>query len=404
MTRIAYLMNTYPITSTTFIRREIRAIEAAGHPVTRFAVRRWSEPLVDAADREEQDRTKYLLSGRAPRLIRDFLAETVSNPRGMARAVAGCWRLWRNARRNLVAHVAYLMEAASLRRAAADEGIDHIHAHFSTNACGVAMLCHRMGGPGYSFTVHGPTELRDVAGQSLAMKTAESRFAVAITHYARVRIALAAGMAHWDKIHIVGCGIDTAEFAPSTQAFAPDAPFVSIGRLCPQKAQVLVVRAVAEVAGDHPGVRVILVGDGESRADVEAEIARLGMDRHIDVLGWQDNSRVRELLSGARALLLPSFAEGLPVGIMESLALGRPAISTFIAGIPELVDRDCGWIIPAGSVSAIADAMRQALETPPEDLARMGAVGRARVEERHDITRNATRLRDLILTHAERVS
>lgn len=390
--KIGYLSNTYPVTSSTFIRREIRALEGQGITVMRYAIRRWTDQLVDPLDREEQAKTHYLLTGQVPRLITGLFAEAVTNPIGLGRAIGTWGRLVRNAGGGLVRHAAYLMEAISLRRQARADGIAHIHAHFSTNAAAVALLCHRLGGPGYSFTAHGPDEFIDWGRSSLALKVAEARFVAAISQYCRVQLTLAAGMAHWDKIHIVRCGLDLSEFPPSEAGFDTSAPFVCVGRLCPQKAQVLIVEATARVVRSHPDVRVRLIGDGESRADVEAAIARHGLEANIELLGWQANDVVRAELGRARALLLPSFAEGLPVVIMEALALGRPAISTFIAGIPELVDESCGWIIPAGSVDHIAEAMAACLATPPQALADKGATGRARVQLAHDIDTNARTL------------
>lgn len=387
--RIGYLMNIYPTTSGTFIRREIQALEEQGVAVSRFAIRRWPDDLVDARDRAEQERTRYILSGQSLRLIGGLLGELVTNPVGIARALGPWLRLTRNARGRLVHHVAYFLEAISLRRLARADGIDHIHTHFSTNAAAVALLCHRLGGPGYSFTAHGPDEFIDWGPSSLAMKVAEARFAVAISHFATVQLTLAAGADQRDKIRIVRCGLDMDEFGPREVEFAPDAPFVCVGRLCPQKAQVLIVEAIAKVVAAHPGIRVEFIGDGESRAEVEAAIARHGLQNNIALLGWRDNHEVQQRLSQARALLLPSFAEGLPVAIMEAFALGRPVISTYIAGIPELVDETCGWIIPAGSPDHIARAMTAALETPPETLAAMGQEGRRRVLDQHDVRKNA---------------
>lgn len=394
--RIGYLMNAYPMTSTTFIRREIHAIEDEGGEVLRYAIRPWDEPLVDAQDEAEQRKTFYLLVGRVPALLGDFVKETLANPRGMARALKTWWRLWRNAGRGFVPHVAYLLESVSLKRRTVSDGIGHLHTHFSTNSAAVAMLSHKLGGPGYSFTAHGPDEFVDWGRSSLDMKVAEARFVVAISEFCRVQIARAAGMDQWDKIHIVRCGIDTFEFAPSDAPFDAQAPFVTVGRLCPQKAQTLIVEAAARVAPAHPDLRIILIGDGETRDRVEAAIARHGLQGNITLLGWCDNAEVRETLGRARALLLPSFAEGLPVVIMEALALGRPAISTYIAGIPELVDDGCGWIIPAGSVESIAQAMQSALDAPSDTLAAKGAEGRRRVEEGHDVMKNARRLKALI--------
>lgn len=393
--RIGYLVNTYPVPSSTFIRREIQALEEQGVQISRYAIRRWGDQLIDERDKAEQDRTQYILSGQSLRLISGLFSELVLNPIGMARAFGAWSRLVGNARGGLIRHAAYFLEAISLKRLTKADRIDHVHVHFSTNATAVALLCNRLGGPGYSFTAHGPDEFIDWGPSSLKMKIAGARFVVAISHYCVVQLARAAGMQEWDKVHIVRCGLDIDEFEVSDAGFGPDAPFVCVGRLCPQKAQVLIVEAVATVAALHPNVKVQLIGDGESRPDVEAAIARHGLENNVELLGWRDNHEVRCLLGKARALLLPSFAEGLPVVIMEALALGRPAISTYIAGIPELVDPDCGWIIPAGSSEHIAKTMIEAIEAEPDKLAALGQEGRRRTVALHDIRKNARVLEDL---------
>ena len=394
---IGYLMNAYPMTSTTFIRREIDAHERAGAQVQRYAIRPWDTALVDPLDIEEQKRTFYLLSGRMGALVGGFFPELVRNPKGLWRALTAWAHLMGNARRGLARHIAYLLEAISLKQAAERDGVSHIHAHWSTNTAAVALMAHRLGGPSFSFTAHGPDELVDPGPSSLKFKVSEARFVAAISQYCRTQLALAAGPGQWDKLKIIRCGVDTEAFNVSDAPFDTEAPFVCVGRLCPQKAQPLIVEAAAEVAKTHPHLRIELIGDGESRAEVEAAIARHGLGDKITLLGWQDTSQVRAHLRRARALLLPSFAEGLPVVIMEAFALGRPVISTYIAGIPELVDDATGWIIPAGSVSDIAEAMRAALDASPESLRSKGQQGRARVEAHHDVDANAAALLQLIM-------
>ena len=394
---IGYMMNTYPATSGTFIRREIHALEAQGVTVKRYAIRRWDEDLVDPADLAEQARTHYLLSGRAMGLIGTFLLECVTNPLGVARALGTWTRLIRNAGGRVVHHSAYLMEAVSLRRQARRDGIDHIHTHFSTNSAAVAMLCHRMGGPSYSFTVHGPDELVDPTASSLALKIENAAFVAAITHFCRMTLILAGGMAAWDKIHIVRCGLDLAEFPLDAQPREDNQTLVCVGRLCPQKGQVLIPGAVAALVDKHPDLKVVLVGDGESRSAIEAEIARLGLGGHIELAGWATNAEVRGHISRARALLLPSFAEGLPIVLMEALALGRPVVTTYIAGIPELVDEGCGWIVPASDQDRLIGALDACLSATPEDLSRMGQEGRRRVEAAHDQHANAAALKALFV-------
>ncbi|MGY6706402.1 glycosyltransferase [Roseinatronobacter sp.] len=386
-------MNTYPVTSATFIRREIAALEALGVSVSRFALRPWDQPLVDPADRQEQTRTTYLLAPGGLRLLGMALREGLRNPRGFLRAARTAWQLHRNAGRgSFVRHVAYMLEAVHLKRSL---GVcTHVHAHFSTNTAAVALLCEHLGGPEYSFTAHGPDEFLDPRAASLRMKLQHARFAVAITEFARVQLALAGGMSVWPKLKVVQCGVDLHDL-PIQSAPAPDAPFVCVGRLCVQKAQELIVEALADVRRTHPHARVILIGDGDTRPAITAAIDRHGLGAHVELRGWADNAGVRDALSQARALLLPSFAEGLPIVIMEAHALGRPVISTYIAGIPELVDAQSGWLVPAGDVPALADAMRACMQASPEQLARMGTTGRARVEATHDITQSAAQLKAL---------
>jgi glycosyltransferase involved in cell wall biosynthesis len=325
-------------------------------------------------------------------MVGDFLAELATNPRGMWRALRAWGVLISNAKSGLIRHFAYLIEAATLKRWATADGITHLHAHWSTNTAAIALLARRMGGPEFSFTTHGPDELLDWTASSLKFKVDEAAFVIAISHFCRAQLILAAGQGAADKIHIVGCGLDLEEFQLVAEPASAEAPFVCVGRLCPQKAQVSIVEATAQIRAKFPNVRVEMIGDGESRAAVEAAINRHDLHDNVVLLGWQDNANVRLALGRARALLLPSLAEGLPVVIMEALALGRPAISTFIAGIPELVDAQDGWIIPAGSVDDIATAMKAALQTPPDTLAAMGRVGRTRVEKAHDVNANAAKL------------
>ncbi|MGI9642831.1 MAG: glycosyltransferase family 4 protein, partial [Acidimicrobiia bacterium] len=190
---------------------------------------------------------------------------------------------------------------------------------------------------------------------------------------------------HWDKVKIIRCGIDLSEFEALPPPSTWNHTLVCVGRLCPQKGQLLLPKAVAELSTEFPDLRVRLVGDGESRAEIEEAIAKYGVEDLIEVVGWATNEDVRAAIADSRAFLLPSFAEGLPVVFMESLAMCRPVIGTYVAGIPELVDEECGWMIPPGDEVALVSAMRAALRATPEELAELGATGRRRVEERHNL-------------------
>ena len=395
--KIAYLLNSYPMTSTTFIRREIEALVGQGVDISRFAVRHWETPLVDADDLAEQRRTHYLLTGNLGRVLLAFAVEAADQP-GWAwlRAFGAlghvvAQRPWRRR----PACIAYLMQAAYFRQRAKAERIDHVHAHFATNATAVAMLSKLMGGPGYSFTTHGPDEFENSLRLSFDLKMGHARFIAAISNFCRVQLVRASRWQHWDKIHIVPCGLKLADFQPDHRFDPGNLGFVNIARFNSQKGLLLIPPALALLKAEFPSCKVILIGDGEERPALLAAIAEHDVTSMIELRGWQPNAEVREAIRSSRALLLPSFAEGLPVVIMEAFALGRPVVSTYIAGIPELLDRDCGWIVPAGSVEALAGAMREALHASPSRLAALGAEGRRRAEAGHDVAVSARKLAGL---------
>src|SRR5690606_26319683 len=135
--------------------------------------------------------------------------------------------------------------------------------------------------------------------------------------------------------------------------------------------------------------QIRLAGDGPLRPIVEKRIHDLELSNHVLLLGALPQTKIREEIQNARALVLPSFAEGLPVALMEAMALATPTITTYVAGIPELVDRANGWLVPAGDAAAVACAIQEALALEPANLAAMGAEARARALARHDITASA---------------
>jgi len=272
-------------------------------------------------------------------------------------------------------------------------GIEHMHAHFGTNSTTVAMLAQALGGPGYSFTVHGPEEFDAPAALSLGQKVDRAAFAVAISQFGRSQLYRWADFDSWKRIKVVHCGIEPEGFADPAPLPEGAARIVNIGRFSEQKGQMLLIEAMARLHAGHPDLHLTLVGDGPLRGALERAIAAHGLGGAVTLTGWLDEAGVRRALAEAQALVLPSFAEGLPMVVMEAMAAGRPVIATSIAGIPELVrPGEAGWLVPAGDVQALAEAIGALAETPTADLARMGAAGRARVLARHDAAVEAEKL------------
>jgi glycosyltransferase involved in cell wall biosynthesis len=390
--RVAYLVNQYPKASHSFIRREIAALERQGIEVQRFAVRGWDADVPDPADAREATRTRYLLrDGLAP-IAAAMLRTLVARPARFLSALRLALRLGRRAERPLVYHLLYLGQACLLAQALHRSGAIHLHAHFGTNPAEVAVLTSALGGPSCSFTVHGPEEFDAPRALHLAEKVRHAAFVVAISSYGRSQLYRWAAAADWPRIEVVHCGLD-ADFHAGP-AGAPAAPrLVCVGRLCEQKGQLLLVEAAARLHGEGMPFELVLAGDGEMRAAIEARVREHGLQGSVRITGWIESARVRAEILDARALVLASFAEGLPVVIMEAMALRRPVISTYVAGIPELVEEGrTGWLVAAGDLDGLCRAMRECLAAAPADLLRMGEAGRARVLERHDVDREAARL------------
>jgi colanic acid/amylovoran biosynthesis glycosyltransferase len=394
---IAYILNSYPQPSHSFIRREIRALEGLGHTVTRLAMRAGDAPLVDAQDLEEAAATQYVLRAGPMALLGATLRSLLSGPRKFFHAFGLAVACGRRSETGVGKHLIYLAEAAYVAQVCAAVQAGHAHAHFGTNAAAVAMLSQALGGPPYSFTVHGPEEYDAPRALSLGLKVARSKFTVAISSFGRSQLSRWAGPDQWDKIKVVHCGIEPARFPDPTPLPDGGPRFVAIGRFVEQKGQLLALEAMATLTRTHPHAHLTLIGDGEMRPLIEARISALGLRDHVTLTGWVDEPRILAELQAAHALLMPSFAEGLPMVIMEAMAAGRLVIATYIAGIPELVQPGkTGWLVPPGDAQALSAAMADLAQTAPQDLEEMATFARARVLARHDAQAQAAQLAQYI--------
>jgi colanic acid/amylovoran biosynthesis glycosyltransferase len=324
------------------------------------------------------------------------LRTALTKPKRFAAAAALAFRMARRAERSLAFHLAYLAEACRIVPWLQGFGATHVHAHFGTNGAEVAMLASSLGGPPYSFTVHGPTEFDRPSYLGIGEKIRHSAFVVAITSYGRSQLYRWVERQHWSKIEVVHCGLESEFFdAPPTPPPSA-ARLACIGRLVEQKGQLLLIEAARLLAERGVAFELVLVGGGGMRATVDDLISQYRLDGMVRTTGAVSAERLRDELLQARALVLPSFAEGLPMVIMEAMALRRPVISTFVAGIPELVQPGTnGWLVPAASVEALAEAMADCLSKPIGELAAMGEAAYRRARVRHSVDTQAEELASL---------
>ncbi|MEQ1738594.1 MAG: glycosyltransferase [Methyloglobulus sp.] len=392
--KLAYFVNQYPKVSHSFIRREILALERLGYSVERFALRTDKDELVDPLDQSELPKTRYILAEQPLKIASAFIKTFCSSPQLFFKSLKVAIRLGLRSDRGLIRHLIYLIEACVLLQWEKATGIEHIHAHFGTNSTAVAMLAQLLGGAGYSFTVHGPEEFDKPEFIHLAEKIHHCRFVVAISSYGRSQLFRWISASEWHKVQIVRCGLDAAFLAQkATKIPEASRQLLCIGRLCEQKGQLLLLDAMKQLYDEGINCKLILAGDGPMRKDVENRIAAYQLNNVVEITGWISSEQVKSLLIASRGMVLPSFAEGLPVVIMEALALRRPVISTYVAGIPELIQHGKnGWLVPPGDVGSLKTAMQELLNTSDADLETMGEQGFNAVFAQHDIEKEAGKL------------
>jgi colanic acid/amylovoran biosynthesis glycosyltransferase len=393
---IAYLVNQHPKFSQSFIRREILALESLGIPIKRFSIRSGESLIVDDADREEFYKTSIILEVGTIGLAKAVFSSIVRRPKKFGETLKLSIQTGLKSDRGLLLNLIYLAEAAVLYQWLKRDKIEHLHVHFGTNSTTVAMLCHALGGPDYSFTVHGPEEFDRLVGLSLTEKIHRAAFVVAISSFGRSQLYRWCAHHHWSKIKVVHCGVDRAFLERPITPIPNAANLVCVGRLCEQKGQLLLIQAAKQLAEEGFNFRLTLGGDGEMRSALETLIMQWQLGQYIVITGVATTEEVQRHLQESRALVLPSFGEGLPVAIMEALALGRPVVSTYIAGIPELIyPGKNGWLVPAGDIDALTQALKEVISTSVETLEQMGKLGAEAVAQNHDVLKEAQHLSQL---------
>jgi glycosyltransferase involved in cell wall biosynthesis len=393
VTRVAYLSAEYPKVSHTFIMREIDALRRRGLEVDTFTVRRTPPGgLLSEADRAADRETFAILPARPARLVRAHARWLGRHPARYLATLRLALGHASSGRGNPLWRLFYFAEAALLADELRRRRIDHVHAHFVNVASAVAMLATVLRGPAatWSLTMHGPLEFDDVRLHAIPDKVRRAHFVACISDYCRAQLMRQVEPEHWERLHVVRCGVRPTDYdAPSRAAdLAAGLHIVSVGRLAPMKGFGVLLEALTEVDGS----RLTLVGDGPERAALEATARRLGLTGRVRFTGALGAGAVTDLLHQADVFCLPSFAEGVPVVLMEAMAARVPVVTTAIMGIPELVaDGEAGRLVPPGRPAPLAAALRE-LAGDPAARARMGANGRAAIEAGFDVDRSAAAL------------
>lgn len=392
---LAYLVSQYPAFSHTFILREVRRLRKLGFSIDVASINDPDRPPERLTETEQQEysQTYYVKRHGLRGALSASLATLFSRPGACLRGLAFARRLGGWDLKKLVYSLFYFIEALMIGRWMRSQGLTHLHVHFATPASTVGLIASRIFPITFSLTVHGPDEFYDAPGYRLTEKILGAAFICCIGLYARSQLMKLSPPAEWRKLEVSPLGVDPGAFAPRPFRAHPD-PFVilCVGRLTPAKGQHILLQAVERLARDGRHVELRLVGDGPDRPSLEQEVRERGLSERVLFTGAVDQDRIRELYADADVFALASFAEGIPVVLMEAMAMTIPCVTTFITGIPELIrDGVDGLLVAPSDDEGLAQAIARLMDDA-ELRRRLGTAGRQRVLEKYDLDRNTERL------------
>ncbi|MFT3852370.1 MAG: glycosyltransferase [Ilumatobacteraceae bacterium] len=391
---VGYLVSQYPAASHTFIHREVEAVRAAGVTVHTFSVR---EPAANeratAADAEAFATTTYLLPIGLSRYARAHAGLAVRRPVRYSRTLLRAVRHRVPGLRSFVYAFVYFAEAGVLADELRRRGdVDRLHNHFANAGAIVGMLAAELAGVPWSLTLHGISETDYPAGNLLAEKIAAADVVACVSQFGRAQAYRLTDPSEWPKLCIVRCGIDTGALPAAVPKLgdgggAGSAPtrLVCVGRLSPEKGHHGLIDAFATVVGTGRRATLALIGDGPERPAIVAQIERLGLGDVVELRDRLPERETLEVVAASDVLVLASFMEGLPVSLMEALALGRPVVAPRVAGVPELVvDGAHGLLFTPGDWDELAACLARLVDEPALRK-ELGDAGPARIAERFDV-------------------
>ncbi len=410
---VAYLTSRYPAVSHTFVLREVEALRDLGVRVETVSMHR-SDPshVLSARDREAFRTTFAVLPASPWTLIRSHLRVARKAPARYLRALRRAQQLRRPGLRGAIWAFFYLTEAVIVWSECDRRKVRHLHAQFASAATDVALLAAELGGRArdgngtwsWSLAVHGSAEFCDVTMYRLADKLRDADLAVAISDFGRSQLMGLVAESEWDKLHVVRSGVDPNEYAPQHRDEPEGGPLqiLTVGRMIPVKGQAVLIDALAELSDWGFDAQVTFIGDGPSRESLEARARERGVDGSVTFAGTVGQDDIRAFYAGADVFCSSSFAEGLPVVLMEAMAMERPVVATRIMGVPELVeDGESGLLVSPGRPDALASALAK-LAGDAALRKTLGVQARDAVTANFDVRKSARRLQGLFASTTPR--
>ncbi|MDE3270649.1 glycosyltransferase family 4 protein [Pseudoalteromonas sp. G4] len=355
---ILYVVNQYPKISHTFIRREILEMEKQGESILRSSIRRPPEKLIDQTDIIEQSKTHYILNKRFDLLIYFLKGLATKNFFSTFRFFVS----YLNQSRRKVKPILYFIEAICLAGRFKAEKLKHIHAHFGTNSADVAMFSSKLLNVGFSFTIHGADELDNFEEYSIRQKVNQAEKTFCICSYLAAQVKRKTDLFVHNKLVVNKCGVedvDNLNKKTSRKRNQDIVELVIVARACPEKGYFTLLEALNYIKSQSQcNFHLSVVGGGDDLQQVKTKAKEFGLLENISFLGWKTSQEVFDLVGQSDLFVLPSYMEGLPISIMEAMLVETPVLSTYVAGIPELIENGKnGMLVPANEHIPLAKAI-----------------------------------------------
>lgn len=393
---LAYLCGEYPRATDTFIQREVAALRRARLTVETIAVRRPAVREQGTAEQEEERRnTHYLLPSTPWGLLGDHLGLLLRAPGRYLRAARLALTVRAPGLRALIYQLFYFAEAGLVAARMRRRGLTHLHNHAPDISGYVAMLAAELAGLSYSMTIHGFGILGEPSRWRLREKIERALFVICVSEHARSQAMLWSPRSCWSRLHVVHCGIEPESLVVK-QHQGRGKRLLFVGRFDHVKGLPLLLEAFAVLAQRDPELHLDLVGDGPERADLEALVAELVLEARVTFHGYHSQAQLQADYARADLFVLTSFAEGIPVVLMEAMAKGVPVVAPRITGIPELVeDGGSGLLYTPGSKEQLAAAI-ESLLADPELRNRCAEAGRQTVVRHFNLDVESARLAEIM--------
>ena len=395
--RLAYLLSIYPAISHTFFLNEIAGLRRLGFAIDVASINRPERAAGPASALEASElKTTFYIKAMSPaRILLVLLKILFRHPQVVLRGLRAALSLdgW-----NLPATgyaLFYLAEALLVGDWLRKRGHRHLHIHFGGPVATVGMLASMAWQFSYSLMIHGPEEFYDVEKFYLRRKVERAHLVLCISDYCRSQVMKVCDPAHWEKLHVVRLGVDLRIFEPAPPVNrSATTEIVCVGRFVPAKGHLILLRAFSNLRRRGYNLSLRLIGDGTERSAMESFITSVGLEGSVFLEGALNHEATRQKLASADIFVLASFAEGLPIALMEAMAMEIPCVSTFVAGIPELIrDGIEGLLVPASSEQALSAALER-LVLDADLRRRLATAGRERVRKLYDFERNVRLLAD----------